>query len=269
MLKRRILRLFERSGLIVPLFRVYERQKSLRPIVLRKVQGADRALATDGLPIPPPYLITLVAGNADIDAFLESGALTAGAIHDTLRKNGLDIEQFEKILDFGCGCGRVIRYWKGHSGLYGSDYNPRLIQWCVENLPNAHYSVNGLYPPLTYDDNSFQFIYALSVLTHLPEQLQFAWIAELSRVLKPGGYLLITTHGEAFLHKLMPEDLRRYQSGELVVLYDDAAGTNMCAAFHPKEYVVRTLATDYELIDHIPQGATGTGNQDIYLLRRK
>jgi ubiquinone/menaquinone biosynthesis C-methylase UbiE len=63
----------------------------------------------------------------------------------------------------------------------------------------AQFEVNGLAPPLAYEANHFDFIYALSVFTHLPESLQTAWMSELARVLKPGGYLLMTTHRECYL----------------------------------------------------------------------
>ena len=43
-------------------------------------------------------------------------------------------------------------------------------------------------------------IYGISVMTHLTQGTQFAWLKEIRRVLKPGGICVLTTHGEyAFL----------------------------------------------------------------------
>jgi hypothetical protein len=61
--------------------------------------------------------------------FLHNGRLRQEGILYVLRRNGVRVEEFEAILDFGCGCGRIMRYWKPLQGphLYGTDYNPDLI----------------------------------------------------------------------------------------------------------------------------------------------
>ena len=61
-------------------------------------------------------------------------------------------------LDFGCGCGRVLRHWAGLEGpaIHGSDYYERLVGWCAANLPFVTASVNDLAPPLRYDDGHIE-----------------------------------------------------------------------------------------------------------------
>jgi ubiquinone/menaquinone biosynthesis C-methylase UbiE len=51
-------------------------------------------------------------------------------------------------------------------------------------------------PPLEYEDSKFDFVYALSVFTHLDETLQFQWLLELRRVLRPEGILILTVYNE-------------------------------------------------------------------------
>jgi hypothetical protein len=65
--------------------------------------------AADGLPMPSAHLVYLVTGQFDCEAFFKNGVVGAQCIQDVLRKNGLDFAKFGKILDFGCGCGRVMR----------------------------------------------------------------------------------------------------------------------------------------------------------------
>jgi SAM-dependent methyltransferase len=223
-----------------------------------------------GLPIPPGRLIHLVAGTTDAHWFLASGAMAAESIRRTLERNGRDIESFRSVLDFGCGVGRVIRHWHHLTAtrLHGTDYNPRLVSWCRKALTFAQFEVNALDRPLPYADASFDLVYALSVFTHLSEPLQHRWIAELARVLAPGGYLLITTHGEHYLDQLSPHHQADFRAGRLVVLQSDREGTNDCAAFHPESYIRATLAPPFEVLDFAPEAAWGNPRQDVTLMRK-
>src|SRR5438046_2874585 len=82
-------------------------------------------------------------------------------------------------------------------------------------------------PPLAFANATFDLAYALSVFTHLPEAMQHDWMDELRRVVRPGGYLLLTTHGERYLERLDAGERRQFQNGELVVRWGEAPGTNL------------------------------------------
>ena len=250
-------------GLAPFAFRARERWRSL---------ACDRpqATLTDGFPAPPARLIVLVTGSADTAWYTEGGRSGAGSICQILREAGITVGDFRSILDFGCGCGRVIRHWRPLTSatLSGTDCNLKLIEWCRRNLPFAQFQSNTLEPRLNYADHQFEFAYALSVLTHTPEDLQQPWMHELWRILRPGGYLLITTQGDEYLSKLDDAERARYTQGRIVVRYREAAGTNLCSVYHPDSYVRERLAGNFTLVASHPRGATGNGNQDMYLLRR-
>ena len=105
------------------------------------------------------------------------------------------------LLDWGCGCGRILRHWADltETRVCGCDIDPQMVGWCQANLPFADVARIELSPPLPYADSSFGLVYALSVITHLPEELQHAWVRECYRVLRPGGYLLFSTLGAYYL----------------------------------------------------------------------
>ncbi|HEY2543316.1 MAG TPA: class I SAM-dependent methyltransferase, partial [Gaiellaceae bacterium] len=216
-MKRRILRLAQRTGLLGPVFRAYELAVSLRPARVR---------AVDGPPLPPRRLMVRVAGTANADWFLRSGR----AAYDAIAAN-VPLDESADVLDFGCGCGRVLRYWEGQAGtIAGSDRDAGAVDWCRANLPFARLDRNGLAPPLPHADASFDLVYALSVFTHLTAELQTAWRDELRRVLRPGGRLLLTTHGTSYLPRLEEDERARFDRGELVVRWGDLPGSNLCSA---------------------------------------
>ena len=81
-----------------------------------------------------------------------------------------------------------------------------------------------------------------------------------------GGHLLLSTHGEHQLYGLTDEEMAMFHNGQLVVKRPNSAGSNYCVSYHPESYVRDYLARGFNVIDFVPQGATGTAHQDLYLL---
>ena len=240
--------------------------------------GADGdvpAAAEDGLPLPPPEMIALVAGHAGPADFYRYGRYAATWVAEMLARNGTEPRDLGRVLDFGCGCGRVIRHWPAFTDaeLHGCDYNPYLVGWCAEHLPFAESRANALEPPLPYDDDSFDLVYSLSIFTHLDEGLQVPWIEELTRVVRPGGLLLPTFHGRSRVEAMRPhaeayeQIAPGFEAGELVVLGPEQSGGSGCAAYHPERYIREVLARGLELVDFSPGGALDI-QQDAVLLRK-
>jgi len=107
-----------------------------------------------------------------------------------------------KILDFGCGWGRMIRfYFKDiyKENIYGIDVDPDMINICNETLLYGNYIKCNPHPPTSFESGTFDFIFAYSVFSHLRDDAALSWIQEFSRILKPRGVLVATTQGEGFL----------------------------------------------------------------------
>ena len=219
--------------------------------------------APDGFPMPPPKLIYLVTGQFDAEAFYNNGLLGVTCIREILRRHGLDVNAFSKVLDFGCGCGRVIRHWKAVTGakLYGIDYNPELINWCRQNLHFAEFGVDRAGVPLNFAEGTFDFIYSISVFTHLTERGQRFWMDEIMRILKPGGHMLFTVHGLSRLNDLSLEQRQIFESGSPVIVGSQYSGTNSCGTYHPQQYVRDVLCKDLRLLA-FESGAAKDANQD-------
>jgi len=258
------LRALDRMSLLAPTYRAYEWARSVRG-------SNDGAVDADGLPVPPPRLRIEVAGTPGLDWFLDGGRQQAGIIRAAAERNGGPLESLGALLDFGCGCGRVLRHWAELDGpaIFGSDYNEGLAGWCAANLTFVTASVNRLEPPLRYENGQFGLVYAISVFTHLPQDLEQAWIDELSRITAPGGLLLVTTHGDSYADRLDPDERAAYDAGEAVVRWPGVAGSNLCTTFHPDSYIKENLAPDLELLEHTPDGGTvGSPRQDLVVFRK-
>ena len=210
------------------------------------------------------------SSNGYLAAFSGMDELSVVEMTQFLGECGIEISEFTSILDFGCGCGRVTRFFRGldRATIHGSDYNPRLVSWCKENLTFAEFDTNDLAPPLRYKSDSFDFIFMVSVFTHLDEELQKAWMNELKRVLAPGGYIYFTTHGEKYLHLLDTEQRGLFLDGALVVIKEASAGQNICSAIESRRFVEDNLLSGFEMVRHIPGCAEGFGGQDIFIITK-
>jgi SAM-dependent methyltransferase len=253
----------QRTRLSLVIFRGYERAMSLG-------ERGGTEPADDGLPVPSAHLRVLVNGTPSREGFLTSGRAGADSIAQAFSQSGQDIGASGALLDFGCGCGRILRHWRDLEGVevFGCDYNPRLADWAARHLPHASATRNGLAPPAPFPDERFGAIYAISVFTHFSPELQTAWMADLVRMLRPGGRLLFTTHGEPMATVLLPEERARFDRGELVVRFDDETGSNLCNAFHPEAWVRTTLTQGLDVQVFRPGGDDGLGRQDIWVVRK-
>lgn len=106
-----------------------------------------------------------------------------------------------RVLDFGCGAGRVLRQFAllaPGAELHGCDLHAPSVDWINERLSpplQAFVPVEG--EPLPRPDGYFDLVYGVSVFTHLDAFNWAGWLLELHRVLRPGGLLLLSYLGES------------------------------------------------------------------------
>jgi len=230
-------------------------------------------------PDPPAHLLLRIANNPSAAAFAQSFNYLGPQIKGYLSDAGYDFAEFRNILDFGCGVGRFPftfrKELKPHQRLWGCDVYEECARWCQENIDfveTAHCDIN---PPLPYHDNQFDFIYALSVFTHLNLELQFLWAWELYRVLEPGGVLFVTVCGPMFFPKLATsiQPIKRLYSFGTDGLFNFVTDGNSAnegqihvAAAHNPDFLKKQF-WPFEIVKWFPQSPLG-GNQDLYILRK-
>jgi SAM-dependent methyltransferase len=225
--------------------------------------------------VPAPFLRYRVDGSADLQHFLAGGKRIVADMEAALRSVGSELSAFGLILDFGCGCGRVLRWLRSRAAapqeLYGTDIDAQAIGWCQAHLGAGRFATNAARPPLALPGDRFDFAYAISVFTHLREDYQHAWLEELARVTRPGGTVLLTVHGPTCSERLGPDLQRRLLADGF--LFHEADSTRALfppwyrASYQTPDYIRAAVERWFTVLGQIPRGLGDY--QDIVLLQKR
>lgn len=158
---------------------------------------------------PPSEKQAIFHGNFG-HAAIKSAAPVYRYVLQSCQQQGID--SIKTLLDFGCGWGRFTRLFVRdveEAGLIAIDPWGEALQMCREHMPYAAFVRSEFNPPLAFRDELFDVVFANSIFSHLSEANALAWIKEISRILRPGGVLIATTHSKHWLEKV-----KEFQSGE-------------------------------------------------------
>ena len=203
-----------------------------------------------------------MAGTSSRRVFVDSGEHAARTIREVFEAVRRPEASYSRWLDFGCGCGRVARHLVRLpfvGDLSGVDVDAEAIRWTASHLP-GRYAAIAPDPPTPLGDASRDVVYAGSVFTHLDELRQDAWLAELHRVLRPGGLLIGSTHAPRLIWT-RPDvgDDAREQLIRRGFLFAPGAGLsfNDDAAFHSREYLLAHWGKAFGLLHFRESGLNG------------
>lgn len=125
------------------------------------------------------------------------------------------IKPGERVLDVGCGTGDLTMAAKALADstgeVYGTDASPEMIDLARRKVTRAGIDVTfqvDLIEKITFPDNQFDVVLSSLMMHHLPDDLKREGLAEIYRVLKPGGRLLIV-------------DIESSSSGSVVQRFSD------------------------------------------------
>jgi SAM-dependent methyltransferase len=227
------------------------------------------------MPVPSDRLMSRVAVGPDVGSFFRSGRESVRELRRTLAIADRTLESFASVLDFGCGCGRMLLWLEGiglAGGLHGTDIDAEAIDWCREHIPFAEMAVNDQDPPLPYPDGTFDLVFNHSVFTHIDERRQDAWLAELQRVTRPGGLVVLSTHGEAAI-PAGDDQLRNTLEREGIAFLDHTVPRTYSlpdwyqTTFHAPWYVFEHWGRWFQVRAYVPGGSLRY--QDHVLLQRR
>jgi SAM-dependent methyltransferase len=160
---------------------------------------------------PSAQLQAQFVGSSFEGALNEAGKFYSDAKRLYIEQAGEQLSSLTRILDFGVGWGRIIRFfWRdvGESNLFGVDVDPDILDVCKETKVPGNFSKIQPLGYLPFPDGYFDFVFAYSVFTHLAENTHLHWMNEIKRVLRPNGIFVGTIEPRRFIDFIanIPED---------------------------------------------------------------
>ncbi len=125
---------------------------------------------------------------------------------------GRPIAPHRRLLDFGCGWGRVLRLFMKDiepANLFGTDSTGRFLGHARRCNPALTFLPCDPTPPLVLAPETLDYVISWSVFSHLDEFYATRWVEEFHRLLRPGGLVLITTQSRRFIQFCSEMRVRR------------------------------------------------------------
>jgi len=198
---------------------------------------------------------------------------------------GRTLDSFRRVLDFGCGPGRVTRWLEPLAGiweLHGCDIDRQAIDYDQRHIPFASFEHTAPQPPLPWSEGYFDLVINHSVFTHIDEIHQDLWLEELNRIVTPGGFLVLSVHGD-FAFQVAERDMRGggedpkvwrsalERHGILFIADDGYLGGVFPdfyhTTFHAPWYIFSRWAKWFDIRSYLPKADLGF--QDVVVLQRR
>jgi SAM-dependent methyltransferase len=252
----------------------------LGEVEIREMAAQDRA------PIP---------NSQDREGYLpgNDGAYWLSGLADFLKITKVATElgiAVDRYFDFGCASGRVIRHFAAQtniSEIWASDINARHIRWLCEFMPHRVIPMaNFALPTFPIADQSIDLVSAFSVFTHI-DTFETCWLAEIRRILCPGGVAYLTIHNEdtwSSLREVVDDPENRLVramirvDGETplkilgplpqnrIVYRTTELGPYRAQVFHSNDYVRNVWGRFLDVLEILPRHH---GRQAVVILRKK
>jgi SAM-dependent methyltransferase len=222
-------------------------------------------------PLPPAWLrrhVGLTSSRAEFQSVGERAVADLLTAYHAVKPGET---RYGRWLDYGCGTGRILLPLRkaGVEDLSGVDPDRAAIRWLRRRAgPERFQELPGSFP-LAFPAASFDVVLAISIFTHMDEAGQLATLAEIARLLRPGGLLIASTHGRELL--VTRGDLTPAQIGRLDAsgfLFAAGSGPfNENSTFHSAEYLDRTWGRWFDRRLSVPKGLMSYQDLSVWQTR--
>jgi SAM-dependent methyltransferase len=173
-----------------------------------------------------------------------------------------------RVLDFGCGSGRLMRHLLAEAeriDIHGCDIDAPSVAWVRRHLcPPCHAEVCEPRPPLPHPDGFFDVVLAVSVFSQLADGWE-AWLLELRRVLRPGGIFVASFMGPWNAEVIAGRPVDDAQIGMSVHGFGRPWSAGGPMILHSEWWLRAHYGRAFDVLAFVPRGI---GGQDGLILRR-
>jgi ubiquinone/menaquinone biosynthesis C-methylase UbiE len=138
----------------------------------------DRSAGVDSL--------NAIVADSDERSYRSSGRAEAQALRRFVRSD-------DTVLDIGCGTGRVMEHLASWCRqVDGVDISERMVEGGrqrLAHLPNVRFHHGNGYDLAGFSDGSFDVVYSIVALQHMPRTVAYNYLLESNRVLRQDGVL--------------------------------------------------------------------------------
>jgi SAM-dependent methyltransferase len=218
---------------------------------------------------------------AEVTSYAQRAHNVIELIEEALIEGGRTFDDVDRWLDFGCGYGRVVRFLVRRvpaERVFVSDVISEGVDFCA-----AEFGVHAVYSQAELDRvslGSFDFIYAVSVITHLNEANSTAFLRLVGDSLNEGGIALFTTHGRWSIENIglygpeyearRSEIAARVEERGIAYLPYEFVDEDYGMTWHSREYIEARMAELHggrlALLMFRPHALDG--HQDVYAFQR-
>lgn len=252
--------------------------QSLSSADLNRCQGA---YLEDDQPIPGGDIFKRVSGDENPFTFRYVGYSTFLKLEAICNKYlAENFGKITRVLDWGCGCGRVTRYfskYKSSTEIHGIDIDSTGINWLRENLDFGNFSHIQPDTKTPFPDGHFDFIFGISIFTHLTEDDHFFWLKELQRIVAKNGIVAVTTGSTVMRARMFNVNIGDHVSDRLAGYTDQGQNAQINGSTDDDEYYrntyitkeyIETVWSEYFDILDVHSGLISC-LQDMVIMRRK
>jgi SAM-dependent methyltransferase len=156
------------------------------------------------------------------------------------------------------------------------DIDVEAVAWCVRNIADARFLPINPQSHIDAPNGAFDFVFGISVFTHLDQPHEDFWLKELHRIIRPNGLILVSVHGDAAAWLLGRADAR-IAKNDSVGRIDLGRNADLDSVdvpvgyyrniYHSANYIYSRWSKEFKVIDIAP---ASIGNfQDAILLAAK